>query len=192
MLLVGSVFTGTRGSQQVEGLEELGRCMAGWEGGDSLGDRSGPVKLRNLAGQGMVLQGKIKMLDLVLLSGKVEWLGSAGFPCSSVHPCNSSLYKHWHVIFQRGSLSLKIPIWLGSLCLREAAGLEIWEALSAKETTGHCFCVCPSSSPLARLLVEILPPSLAPLCLLAAQVGSQHITFMLIEKPSLQIQQLTH
>lgn len=103
----------------------------------------------SLARQGMVFQRKMKILGFVLLAREAEWLGSVGFPCSSLQACRSLLYKHQHIVFQRGRVFVKIPICLGSLCLWEAAGLKIWEALAAKEATWHCFCVCPWSSPLA-------------------------------------------
>lgn len=70
---------------------------------------------------------------LCFVCGKVERLGSVGFPCSSLQPCHRLLHRHQHIVFQRGSVFVKIPICLGSLFLREAAGLKIWEALG--ETT---------------------------------------------------------
>lgn len=66
----------------------------------------------------------------------MQRLGSVGLLCSSLPPCNGLLYKHKHVVvFQRGSVFVKIPICLGSLCLWEAAGLKIWETRAAEEIT---------------------------------------------------------
>lgn len=166
-----------RGWRSLADVRQDERLATAWEVGLP------PWSWGSLAGQGTVLQRTIKILDFVLFAGKVDWLGSAGCPCSLLQPCNSSLYEHWHVACQRGSVFVKIPVCLGRLRLREAAGLKIWEELAAKETTWHCFCVCPCSSPLAVFLAEILLPSLAPLCLLAAELDRSELFLCSLRNP---------
>lgn len=91
------------------------------------------MKLWKCSCPGNGFHRKSRSLCFVLLAGKMEWLGSDEFSGSSLQPCNSLLYKHQHIVFQRGSVFVKTPVCLGSLCLWGVADQEIWEVLAKRQ-----------------------------------------------------------
>lgn len=89
----------------------------------------------------MDFTGESRSCALVCLLGR--WSGLVlmsfqGLPCNPEIVC----FINASIVFQSGSVFVKIPISLGSLFIWEAADLKIWEVLAGKETTWHCCWVC--------------------------------------------------